>query len=234
MTLNTHAIAPAVFPSMKRLGYLFRETRLLSLTRVLEYEQLSASPALGKVLDIGGGENATYLSLIDYTEYKSINIDPSMNPTWVLNVGDAFPCEDLTFDAALSMNTFEHVYDVNYMLSEIFRVLRPGGQLIAAVPFLFPLHAHPDDFFRPTPSWFAKSLTQAGFSRFEIQPLCWGPFSVGLTASGAPGPFHRLQHQIGLLLDLLYVKTKLWRRRSVEVEEMLLKHALAFFVKATK
>jgi SAM-dependent methyltransferase len=132
------------------------------------------------------------------------------------------------------MNTFEHVYDVQFLLNEVARVLKPKGKFIASTPFLHPIHAHPDDFFRPTPSWWFESLRRAGFTEVTVAPLGWGPLSTGLIASGTHGPFRVRQRQIALLLDLMFMKT-LERGKSLEhVKEAILKHALGFFVTASK
>ena len=46
----------------------------------------------------------------------------------------ALPMEDGTFDCVYADNTIEHSFDVDGALGEIFRVLRPGGSLVAAFP----------------------------------------------------------------------------------------------------
>ncbi|MCZ7618794.1 MAG: class I SAM-dependent methyltransferase [Myxococcota bacterium] len=55
------------------------------------------------------------------------------------------PHEDLTtlslptgrFDAILSNDVFEHVHDLDRALSELARILRPGGILLATFPFAY-------------------------------------------------------------------------------------------------
>lgn len=49
------------------------------------------------------------------------------------------PLEDSAFDLALCAETLEHVRDVQLLLSELRRVLRPGGMLALTTPAAWPL-----------------------------------------------------------------------------------------------
>lgn len=49
------------------------------------------------------------------------------------------PFEDNTFDAAMCNHVMEHVADDIKAMSEIFRVLKPGGWAILQVPFFSPV-----------------------------------------------------------------------------------------------
>jgi len=56
----------------------------------------------------------------------------------------ALPFGDGSFDLVLCAETIEHVRDVQLMLSEIRRVLRPGGTLALTTPSHLPLGRPPD------------------------------------------------------------------------------------------
>jgi ubiquinone/menaquinone biosynthesis C-methylase UbiE len=60
----------------------------------------------------------------------------------------AFPLDDSAFDLVLCAETIEHVRDVQLFLSEIRRVLRPGGELALTTPATPPL-AVPEDPLSP-------------------------------------------------------------------------------------
>ena len=232
----THAnhIQPAALPSKTRYKTLSRQTKKISLTRALQYEILAKQSTSGKLLDVGGGNSATYRDLLNCKTYHAINIDPAVQPTWVVGIREPWQAKTNEYDVVLSLNTFEHVFDAAFLLKEIYRTLRSGGQTIIAVPFLHPIHAHPDDYFRPTPSWFSESMTDIGYKNIEINPLAWGPFTTGFAASGAPGPGKKTRLKAAMLTDLLYAKLHSLRGTSETYQGILLRHALAFFVKAEK
>jgi len=190
-------------------------------------------PNLGRILDVGGGDQADYLSLIKFDHYDSINIDPAIAPTWVVNVGEEFPLDSETYDAVLSMNTLEHVFDPNFVIGEMYRVLRPGGELVISTPFLYPIHGHPDDFFRPTPSWYQQTLERTGFHRAEIVALAWGPRSTRLTCAGSGRFGSGLQKQYALLFDLFDAKMRNLVHRPLGAAYWQ-RLATAFFVRARK
>ena len=227
-------LAPPMLPTLSRYWGFARQMRRISLTRALQYEFFAAQMLKGKVLDVGGGNKVGYRDLLKCDVYDAVNINPAAEPTWVVQVAQPFPCADASYDIVLSMNTFEHVFDVQFILKEMFRVVKPGGGLAVAVPFLYPIHADPDDFFRPTPTWFFHALTAIGFRNVVVTPLVWGPFSTGLTCSEAPGPGKGFRKQMALLMDLLY--TNLWvKRRTAEVvHDGMIRCATSFFVRAIK
>ncbi|MFQ5427458.1 MAG: class I SAM-dependent methyltransferase [Thermodesulfobacteriota bacterium] len=53
-----------------------------------------------------------------------------------LNSGKPLPYEDKTFHLVTCMETLEHVHDTDYLLSEIYRVLRDDGTAIIDIPRL--------------------------------------------------------------------------------------------------
>ena len=192
------------FPSFVRFRYLFQKIGKISLSRALQNEVIEKYSFNGDLLDFGGGEISHNRSLIKCGSYKSINIDSKMKPTYVTGVNDPFPCSDESFNHIFSFNTLEHIFNINQKLSEFYRVLKSGGDLLISTPFFYPIHGHPDDFYRLTPSWYDKALQMHGFRKIKVTPLYWGPFSSGLSA-GIPGPFKSLRKRVALILDLLIV-----------------------------
>lgn len=229
--MNQGYLAKPVLPNFARFRHLFYVTKEMSLTRALQYEKLEQQKLWGTVLDVGGGENSSYRNMINSELYHSINIDNSMVPTWEVEVGEAFPCPHEYYDFAISLNTFEHIFDVQFVLNEIHKALKPGGSLVATMPFLYPIHAHPDDFARLTPSWFDVALNKIGYKEIEVIPLSWGPFSTGMVASSRPG---RLRKNKALFWDLFYAKLHGLRGNQIELGNTLTRHALAFFIRAVK
>jgi SAM-dependent methyltransferase len=220
-------------PSFVRFRYLFQKIGKISLSRALQNEVIEKYFFKGDLLDFGGGEISHNRSLIKCGSYKSINIDAKMKPTWVTDVNDPFPCSDGSFNHIFSFNTLEHIFAVNQKLSEFYRVLKPGGDILISTPFLYPIHGHPDDFYRFTPSWYDKALKMHGFRQIKVTPLFWGPFSSGLSSSGIPGPFKNFRKRVALAFDLflmLYKKNLL----KNEIEKKYSASATVLIAQAVK
>ena len=230
-------------PSWRRLKYALQCPKSWSLLRCLEYECLSTLKLTGRVLDFGGGRQAKYIELVpEWGDpvsgfvYESANIDPKMEPTFLLTEGEAIPCESACYDHVISLNTFEHVYALGLAFSEIGRVLKPGGRLSFTVPFIFRVHGHPDDFLRGTPSFWNRLLAENGFVEIRVEALTWGPFSTGLFTSGCPGPFKRLRHYRALFSDLVYAgyRYELGVEISGKQSAPIMASPLGYFVTARK
>lgn len=221
-------------PSFRRFRRLASACRNVSLTRALQYEYLADCGPLGVVLDIGGGGRAKYRSMLEYSRYDSVNIDPSIDPKWVVQVGEPLPVPSEHYETVLSLNTIEHILEPDFVLAEMMRALRSGGRLLMSVPFLMPIHGHPDDYFRPTSSWLFSHLSAAGFERIEVVPLAWGPFSSGIMCSGAPGPLKLTRMRSAMLLDLIYFRFHTLAGKPNHVKHEVALRPLAYFVFATK
>ena len=175
---------------------------------MLEYELLMQLDIRGSLLDLGGGERAMYHQYLPkkIDEYFSVNIDPNINPTHLVKPGEKLPFDDNSMDNCLSLNTLEHVYDDQFLIQEIFRVLKPGGTFFITVPWMFAVHGHPDDYSRHTPSWWKQVLSDAGYSSASILPLIWGRHSTSASITGWRGIFVGLRKHIAHLKDIFYAK----------------------------
>jgi len=58
------------------------------------------------------------------------------------------PIPDNTYGVIISTAVLEHIADFQKALEEMKRVTKPGGKIILILPFAFPLHAIPGDYFR--------------------------------------------------------------------------------------
>ena len=107
MTSLTEYLASIREPNFKRYKDLFLGKNELSILRTLQYEIIDGITFKGQVLDFGGGEKAKYRDFLKCDHYYSVNIDPNIEPTWVVGINEKLPCPKNNFDTVISFNTFE-------------------------------------------------------------------------------------------------------------------------------
>lgn len=111
------------------------------------------------VLDLGcftGGRSAAWferynLKEISGIDIKQVHIDAAIQFAGIKKIsyeykvgfGESIPFENDRFDAILSFDVFEHVQNLEKTLRECYRVLKPGGKLIAVFPSYYqPIEHH--------------------------------------------------------------------------------------------
>jgi len=127
------------------------------LNRITAYASLAGDLQgidLGDVVEFGG----SVPPLTRLLSYRSWNVPPNYPH---VDLHDLHAYADQSCDTVVLDNILEHVEHPEKAVAESARVLRPGGRLIAMVPFLVPVHAAPDDFNRWTPKGFEVLLRRA-------------------------------------------------------------------------
>jgi SAM-dependent methyltransferase len=174
-----------------------------SLLRAMEYEFLARADLHGLVLDAGGGTaQSSYLPLLRVNgQVESVNIDPARQPTYVADLNQPLPLEDGRYDTVISLNTLEHVRRDVFALSELARVLKPGGRMLLFVPFLYRIHGSPSDYHRHPAPWWETTLNELGLAP-TILPLGRGRY-VAAYALAEPSRGKALFRAIFFGLDYL-------------------------------
>lgn len=105
----------------------------------------------GKILDVGCGHKP-YQHLFSSSEYIGLEIDSTYNREQkkadYFYDGKTFPFEDSSFTAIVCNQVLEHVFEPTNLLNEISRCLKPGGNLLISVPFVWDEHEVPQDYAR--------------------------------------------------------------------------------------
>lgn len=110
----------------------------------------------GNILDVGCGEMPYRTFLPKELAYTGIDIPQATafsmrgSEDVIAFDGVSIPFPDASFDNVLCTEVLEHAARPEALLSEILRVLKPGGTLIATVPFAARVHYAPHDFNRFT------------------------------------------------------------------------------------
>jgi SAM-dependent methyltransferase len=168
--------------------------------------EVKARIARPVVLIVGGGTRGEGAELLyDDPELVVVSFDiyPSHNTLFVADA-HAMPLVSNCVDLVCIQAVLEHVVDPVQVVSEIARVLKPGGFVYAETPFLQHVHEGPYDFWR-----FSESGHRLLFRDFE---------AIDRGTLGGPG------------LSLYWAVRQFWRAlmRSKTLGNMLAAPALAF------
>lgn len=94
------------------------------------------------------------------------------------------------FTGVLCSEVLEHVRHPLHALSELGRVLQPGGWIVVTTLFAFPEHGFPDDYRRWTRNGLQLELEEAGF--VDVATAYSGEVEIRLNDHGEPGHCRRL------------------------------------------
>jgi SAM-dependent methyltransferase len=128
--------------------------------------------AKGNFLDLGCG-NKPYEGLykpVTSTQTGCDVMQSDKNRVDVICPATSLAFPGNYFDSILCTQVLEHVYEHDKMMSEIYRVLKPGGTIILTVPFAWELHEEPYDFFRYTKHALQQLFEHTGFTVDYIKP----------------------------------------------------------------
>lgn len=105
------------------------------------------------IINIGSGSTRLdpRIANIDIYPFKGVNI-----------VADAseLPFSNESVDMVISEVTLEHVPEASKAIAEITRIVKTGGYVYIAVPFVFPFHPSPGDYYRWTPEGVKESFKE--------------------------------------------------------------------------
>ncbi len=122
------------------------------------------------ILSIGGGPGRENPRVVN------LNLD-AFDSVDIVGDGTNLPLADGSVDTVTCNAVIEHVPNPASLISEMHRVLRPGGYAQLMIPFVFPYHAFPGDYQRYTVSGICE-LTRC-FEKVELCVLT-GPTSTML------------------------------------------------------
>lgn len=134
----------------------------------------SLAPQLsGKLIDFGCGRKP-YENLFTVDQYIGLDIeqtghDHKNSKVDVFYDGKNIPFPDETFDSLFFSEVLEHVFNVDEVLTEITRVLKPGARALITVPFSWNEHEVPYDFGRYTSFGVQHLLKEKGFRVIEYR-----------------------------------------------------------------
>ncbi len=176
----------------------------------LELTKYSVS---GKVVDVGGGENPSYLGFLEAKDAEVTSIDLRRDEQSGARIDletSCLPYDDDSVDDVLMFNILEHIYNHRHLIGESYRILKPGGRVLGFVPFLINYHPDPSDFFRYTKEALARIFAMGGFKIEIIKEIGRGPFAVNFNnlAPALPKVMGVIIFPVYYFMDWLFLKMR--------------------------
>lgn len=158
------------------VGQVYADQNQARVARQTLGRLIDRLPSDAVALNIGAGQ----------TDYRGVtNLELCDGPTVdIIGHGSTLPLNDASVDLVIAQEVLEHVADYPALVSEIHRVLKPGGAFYCQVPFQIGFHPGPDDYWRfsrqaleyvfSAPRWSRESLQitlghGSGFYRIAVE-----------------------------------------------------------------
>lgn len=161
----------------------FHERLQVERWHVHEFIRKQAIPLMKSgmsVLDAGSGhEHEQYLRkelLATGATLHTCDFNPGPGVDFTADVSQ-LPFENSSYDIVLSTQVLEHVQDPAKVVSEMARVLKPGGRLFLTTPQSSPLHNLPWNYFNSTNLGLRLLFEKAGLTVLMEEPQ-GGHFTV--------------------------------------------------------
>lgn len=128
----------------------------------------------GHLYDLGCGEMPYREWLLNYTEsYTGVDWGNSLHQLTadiLADLNEPLPINSEVADTIISLSVIEHLQKPEQFLNEAYRILKPGGNIILQVPFMWWVHEAPYDFFRYTRYGLQYLFEKSGFQSIQVFP----------------------------------------------------------------
>lgn len=144
------------------------------------YDRAIPSYVTGRLIDLGCGKAPLFLKYRDFaasvtcvdwsnTLHKNENLDVECD------LSKRLPFETASFDTVILSDVLEHLPEPRLLWGELARIMAPGGRLLMNVPYFYPLHEVPFDFYRYSRFALERFARGNGFDIIELEPLGGSP-----------------------------------------------------------
>jgi len=166
-------------------------------------------PAGSIVLDAGAGK-CLYKHHFIHHNYESADfcqIDKEYGEiTYVCDL-TSIPVDSNKYDLILLTQVLEHLPEPEKVLTELYRVLKPGGELWLSAPLFYEEHERPYDYYRYTQYGLSYLVEASGFTIKQLEWLegYYGTLSYQLAVASRSLPWlpkHYGQGFLGILASV--------------------------------
>lgn len=150
---------------MRPLGRAFVEKT------IKEHKPVDPVYEFGSFRVPGQEELANLRPLFKGFTFVGCDMRPGPGVDLIINA-EHIPLRNSSIGTVVCIDTLEHIEDVKQAISEMHRILIPGGLIILSSVMNFPIHDHPFDYWRFTPTAFIyllRPFTTCGVS-FDGHP----------------------------------------------------------------
>ncbi|MBD2345477.1 class I SAM-dependent methyltransferase [Anabaena subtropica] len=136
-------------------------------------EAAESLPSTAIILDAGAG-NCPYKPLFSHVQYESADFcqfDSEYGEIDYVCDLTSIPVENNKYDLVICNQVIEHIPEPEATLKELYRVLKPNGQLWLSAPFFYEEHGIPYDFYRYTQFGHKYLFEKIGFEIKKIERL---------------------------------------------------------------
>jgi uncharacterized protein YbaR (Trm112 family) len=157
----------------RNLPALAKEYNKRAVDEIIHKELKPIEMATGLVIGAGIDPDAIR-NRFPEALWLTTDVDLSFQPNLIADVLK-LPIRNASFDIVVAEMVLEHTIDIFQAAQEIQRICKPGGIILVKVPFCFPWHGIPMDYFRCSPAG-----VRALFRSTEIIYLdkCMGPWGA--------------------------------------------------------
>lgn len=130
-------------------------------------------PANSTVLDAGAG-TCQYRFFFPHVNYESCDFHAIFEKeaislhTFICSL-ESIPVSDNSYDAIICTQVLEHVEHPKKALSELYRILKPGGKLFMTVPLMWQVHDAPYHYFNFTKYGLESIIKNENFEILSLQ-----------------------------------------------------------------
>lgn len=129
----------------------------------------------GKMMDFGCGSKP-YKSLFKVDEYIGVDFHGEGHPHDKEQIdffydGITIPFPENHFDTIFSSEVFEHVFNLEHIVTELHRVLKKGGKILITCPFAIAEHEAPNDYARYSSFGLKHLMEKNGFKLVTFQKV---------------------------------------------------------------
>lgn len=165
---SRHDVLDRLKPSILQYDYLSLRALSIDVERLIGEVPSPTRTHSAIALDIGCGKSP-YRDLLESRGFlvKTMDIDDTASPDYVGQI-EHTELTDSFAELVICTQVLEHSLDPDKGLEEIFRILRPGGYLIASAPHIWFYHPHPTDNWRFTQEGLTRIVNAAGFEATRL------------------------------------------------------------------